>query len=217
MSQARLQRIKAVLDRRQPDLTVIMEDVHKPHNVAAVVRTCDAVGILDVHAVTPTGRIAPHHDTASGSQRWVRVHAHRQPAEAIAVVRALGMQILAAQPGPASVDFREVDYRVPTALLIGSELEGVSTEALAAADRHIAISMHGMVASLNVSVAAAVILFEAQRQRQAAGRYRRRQLEPAEYQRLLFEWMHPRIAAHLRARNLPYPALDADGDPRPPD
>lgn len=213
MSRARLQRIKSVLDHRQPDLTVIMEKVHKPHNIAAVVRTCDAVGILDAHAVTPTGRIAAHHDTASGSQRWVRLHAHEKLADAIATVKSQGMQVLAAHPGPAAVDFREVDYVPPTALLIGSELEGVSNEALAAADRCIAISMHGMVASLNVSVAAAVVLFEAERQRRAAGRYHRCRLEPAEYQRLLFECMHPRIAAHLRAKNLPYPALDTDGDP----
>ncbi len=216
MTPQRFRRLRAALDRRQPDLTVLLDNVHKPHNLSAIVRTCDAVGCLEAHAVWPEPRLALHHLTAGGSARWVRVRRHASLAEALAALRGQGLRVLAAHRSPRARDFRELDYTVPVAFLLGAELEGLSGAALAAADGEVAIPIHGLVESLNVSVAAAVLLFEAERQRRRAGLYRRPRLDPERYQRLLFEWAHPRIAEYCRRRALPYPELDEDGEIRGP-
>jgi len=96
--------------------------------------------------------------------------------------------------------------------LLGSELRGVSDEAAALADRHAILPMRGLAASLNVSVAAALFLYEAARQREAAGLYAECRLSPEIFARTLFEWCHPDIATRCRTRGLPYPPLTADGD-----
>ncbi len=102
----------------------------------------------------------------------------------------------------------------PTTIVLGAEKDGVSPQAIAAADLHVAVPMGGMVESLNVSVAAALILFEAQRQRAAAGLYARCRLGAERYAQTLFEWAHPRLARFYRARGLPYPPLAEDGTVR---
>lgn len=211
MTPERYALLQACLDRRQPDLTVLTDNVHKPHNLSAIVRTCDAVGIFQAHAISADGSVGRHKKTAGGSNRWVDLKVHPSLGGAAAELRSAGHQILAAHLSDSAEDFRAVDYTVPTAILMGSELEGVSAEAAALADRHIVIPMAGMVESLNVSVAAAVILFEAQRQRQAAGLYARSRLPAELRQRTLFEWAYPRVARLCRRRGEPYPPLDADG------
>lgn len=211
MTRERLLRLKSVLDRRQPDLTVLMENVHKPHNFSAILRTADAVGIFEAHAVHPTGGVPTHHDTAGGAAKWVYLRVHPTVEDAIAHLRQRGFSVYATRLSPSAIDYREVDYTKPTAVIMGSEKWGVSDEAASLADAEIVIPMMGMVQSLNVSVAAAVILFEAQRQRMRAGRYDRVQLDAERYQRALFEWAYPEIARELREKGLPYPPLDDDG------
>ncbi len=173
MTPQRHRRIRTMLASRQPDLTVLLDQVHKPHNIHAILRTCDAVGIGEMHVTAREGRINPHDGIAGGSRKWVDLHLHAELPAMLHVARCAGMQIIAAHPEGGCVDFRNVDYTQPTALLMGAELWGVSRSGLAQADQHISIPMAGMVASLNVSVAAAVILYEAQRQRQVAGMYNR--------------------------------------------
>ena len=208
----RFRRLKSVLDRRQPDLTVLLENVHKPHNFAAVLRTCDAVGVFEAHAVTPEGaRPALHRAVTSSAGAWLRVRAWADLRAACDDLGGRGFQLVAAHPAPGAVDFRAVDYTRPTVLVLGQEKDGVTAEALARADRLVAIPMLGMVPSLNVSVAAAVILFEAQRQRAAAGLYDRPRLDPETYRTTLFEWAWPVLAERCRAAGLSYPELDEDG------
>ncbi len=218
MNPARFQKLNAALDRRQPDLTVLMDDVHKPHNLAAVVRSCDAVGVLQVHAVSPGGEVARYHLRSGGSNRWVPLVLHPDIDGACDLLVASGHQLVAAHFSPQARDFRQVDYTRPTALLLGSELRGVGAAAATRAHLHISIPMHGQVASLNVSVAAAVILFEAERQRAAAGLYDQPRLSGELRTRLLFEWAYPRLAGWCRSHGKPYPALDQHGflagDPR---
>ena len=113
---------------------------------------------------------------------------------------------------PISVDYRNVDYTRPTVLLLGSELRGVSADAAALADHHASLPMRGLATSLNVSVAAALFLYEAARQREAAGLYATCRLGDEVFANTLFEWCHPDIAARCRERGLPYPPLTADGD-----
>jgi len=212
MSSTRIARLRAVLERRQPDLTVLMDNVHKPHNLSAVLRTCDAVGVLEAHAVWPSERVrAPHH-TAGGSARWVPVRSHADLPGAIGTLAGAGHTVIAAHLGPGAVDYREVDYTRPTALLLGAELDGVSATGRELAHRHVVIPMHGQVESLNVSVAAAVILFEAERQRSSAGFYATPRLEPETLEKTLFEWAHPRVAEWCVRHGVSYPPLDEDGD-----
>jgi len=208
----RFQRLCSVLDRRQPDLTVLMERVNKEHNVSAILRNCDAVGVLEAHAVVPDRGLKLHRDTSGGTAKWIRVHRHPDAASAIGALREAGFQLIAAHPSPDAADYRHADYTGPTALLMGAELYGVSDEVLAAADRTVVIPMAGMVRSLNVSVAAALLLFEARRQREAAGMYERSRLDPEVRRTRLFEWAYPKLARRLRDQGLPYPELGPDGE-----
>lgn len=212
MTQARRQKIDAVLANRQPDLTVLAEQLHKPRNFSAIVRTCDAVGINEVHAVPGEEGVSTHWKTSQGAEKWVQVRPHESMAAACAFLRARGFQLVAAHPDDSATDYRDIDYTVPTALLLGTELFGVSPAGLAASDRRVFVPMKGMTHSLNVSVACAIVLYEAMRQRDAAGRYGNRGLDPAVLARQRFEWMHPVLTRYCRARGLPYPELDADGN-----
>ncbi|GAA5120768.1 tRNA (guanosine(18)-2'-O)-methyltransferase TrmH [Alloalcanivorax gelatiniphagus] len=212
MTPQRLQRLRATLARRQPDLSVIMDGVHKPHNIAAVVRTCDAVGVLELHAALPDNRARNTVSTALGSQRWVNVHEHHCGEDAIRHVQSLGMQVLAAHWSEHAVPYREVDYTRPTALLLGTERTGVDDISAAAADRHVIIPMMGMVSSFNVSVAAAIILAEACEQRRAAGLYQQSRLNQQQYRDTFFKWAYPKLAEHCRRFGVPYPELREDGE-----
>jgi len=221
MTPERHQRILALLDKRQPDLTVCMEGVHKTHNLAAVVRTADAIGISDVHAVWKSDKMRVSGGSAVGSQNWVDVHGHRNTKDAIAELKKQNMQVLVTNLSDTAVDYREIDYTKPTAIILGQEKFGASPEALELADQDIVIPMVGMVQSLNVSVANAVVLYEAQRQRQLAGLYdkprlseERRQrvlFEGGHRQRVLFEGGHPIFAEACKRKGLPYPQIDEEG------
>jgi len=211
MTPERLQRINTMLDKRQPDLTVCMEGVHKTHNLAAVVRTCDAVGVSDVHAVWKSEEAEVRGGSAAGSQNWIDVHNYHQTAEAIAALKAQGMQVLVTNLSETAVDYREVDYTKPTAIILGQEKFGASQAALELADQDIIIPMVGMVQSLNVSVACSVVLYEAQRQRQMAGMYDQPRLSNERRQRTLFEGGHPIFAEACQRKGLPYPEIDLEG------
>ncbi len=213
MTPERYARIKEMLTSRQPDLTVCMEQVHKPHNISAVIRTADAVGVHEVHAVWPTSRMRTLVSSAAGSNSWVQVKTHRTIADAVTHLKTQGMQILATNLSAKAVDFREVDYTRPTCILLGQEKTGITQEALSLADQDIIIPMIGMVQSLNVSVASALILYEAQRQRQNAGMYQREvgMLDDDEQQRLLFEGGYPVLARVAKRKKLPRPLIDNQG------
>ena len=211
MTPERFEKLKAVLNRRQPDLTVLADDIHKSHNIAAVLRTCDAVGIYRVHAVSPRGEMRRHHMVSGGSKRWVDMVIHTKTSQAVKALRKEGWQLIAAHPGEGSLDYRDVDYTNKLAVLLGAELGGLTPDLVEVADKTVAIPMEGMVASLNVSVAAALILYEAQRQRRSAGLYQSSRLEEGEYKATLFEWAYPEIAERCRRRGVSYPELKEDG------
>ncbi|WP_283129874.1 tRNA (guanosine(18)-2'-O)-methyltransferase TrmH [Enterovibrio norvegicus] len=214
MTPERFARIHEVLATRQPDLTVCMEEVHKPNNISAIIRTADAVGVHQVHAVWPrNSKMRTLGGTSAGARNWVDVVTHDNTPDAFAQLKAQGMQILVTNLSERAVDFREIDYTKPTAIVLGQEKTGISQQALEMADQDIIIPMVGMVQSLNVSVASALILYEAQRQRQNAGMYQRtRTLIPqAEVDRILFERGHPVLAKVAKRKGLPYPLLDEEG------
>ncbi|NMP29405.1 tRNA (guanosine(18)-2'-O)-methyltransferase TrmH [Rahnella sp. SAP-1] len=214
MTPERYARIREMLAARQPDLTLCMEQVHKPHNVSAVIRTADAVGVHEVHAVWPSSRMKTQGSFAAGSNSWVQVKTHKTIQDAVAKMKAMGMQVLATNLSEKAVDFRTIDYTRPTCILLGQEKTGITPEALALADSDIVIPMVGMVQSLNVSVASALILYEAQRQRQNAGMYQRKTslLKEKEQQRLLFEGGYPVLANVAQRKKLPRPFIDDGGN-----
>ena len=211
MSPERFKRIMDMLRHRQPDLTICLEMVHKSNNLAAIVRTADAVGVENIHAVWPNQHMRVGGRTATGSQKWVNVKTHLATTDAISHLRAQKMQILATNLSPTSIDYREIDYTLPTAIILGQEKHGISDEALDLADQHVYIPMCGMVQSLNVSVASALILYEAQRQRQQANMYGSCQLDAATCNRILFEGGYPIYAEACRRKKLPYPQVDDQG------
>lgn len=208
---ARYRRIREVLEKRQPDLTVVAEDVYKPHNLSAMLRSCDAAGIGAVHAITPTGGVPTFNETSAGAHKWVDLVLHDDIADAYLELQERGMQVLAAHFSERALDYRDVDFTRPTAVLFGNEKRGVSQFAAARADEHIVIPMLGMVESLNVSVATAIILFEAQRQRRAAGMYEHPRLSEREMNDQAFRWLYPREAAVLESSGEPFPLLNEDG------
>jgi tRNA (guanosine-2'-O-)-methyltransferase len=212
MRPERFRRLREVLARRQPDLTVLMDRVNKAHNFSAILRNCDAAGVLEAHAVAAEPGLEVHHATSGGTKKWVSVRRHANVEDAIAHLRASGFHVLAAHPSRSALDYREVDYTRPVAITLGAELAGVSAGALELADAHVVIPMVGMVQSLNVSVASALLLFEAHRQRSAAGMYDESRLGPEAFERRLFEWAYPSLARSRRERGLPYPRLDSGGE-----
>lgn len=209
----RFERLKAVLDRRMGDLTVLLEHVDKPHNLSAILRSCDAVGVLEAHAVCLAGRLPTFNSTAQGSQKWVPLHRHESSAEALQGLKARGFKVYGTMLSDTAVDYRSCDFTGPTAFVLGAEKWGLSPEAAALVDQGVIIPMQGMVQSLNVSVATATLLFEALRQRQAAGLVPEagEGVEPERYGRLLFEWAYPQVAAWCQREGRPYPTLDAEG------
>jgi tRNA (guanosine-2'-O-)-methyltransferase len=213
MNKQRYQRILQVLKARQPDLTLCLEEVHKPNNVSAIIRSADATGLHKIHAVWPDKNMRTLSHTSAGARNWVEVDTHNSIDEATATLRAQDMQLLVTHLSAQAIDFRDVDYTRPTAVILGSEKTGISRHALTLADQEIVIPMVGMVQSLNVSVAAALILYEAQRQRQLAGMYNREHspLSEETIHRLLFERGHPVLAKVAQKKKLPYPPLDEQG------
>lgn len=201
MTPERRQRIETTACTRQQDLTVFMERVHKPHNLAAVLRTCDAIGIQRAHAVPGDHGLPALNNTSQGAQRWIDLERHPDTATALGALKDAGFACHAAHFSERAVDFRSVDYTKPTALVLGTEKFGVSDEALALCDGEVIIPMVGMTQSLNVSVAAAVILYEAQRQREAAGMYAPRDPNASPQKDLIERW----IARDLARRKTPSP------------
>jgi tRNA (guanosine-2'-O-)-methyltransferase len=212
MTPERFQKIKDILIKRQPDLTVVLDNVHKPHNLAAIIRSCDAVGISDIHGISSNEqKVSVNLKSASGSNHWVNLHIHHFTPNVISELKQSGFSIYAANDSAKAIDYRKVDYTKPSVIVLGAELDGISPETLDAVDEEIKIPMQGMVESLNVSVANAVILFEAQRQRLKVGLYEKCRLDKNTFEKLLFEFSYPEAAKVYQSKGEPYPELDTEG------
>ncbi len=205
-------RLDAVLAMRQPDLTVFAENLHKPKNFSAMVRNCDAVGVNEMHVLPGETELRRHWNTSQGAEKWMRIKTHESPEQACTWLKSRGFQLVAAHLSDAAVDYRDVDYTQATALVLGTELFGVSDITLAHVDQQISIPMMGVTQSLNVSVACAIVLYEAQQQRQAAGMYDSCRLDDETLACQRFEWLHPVLTDYCQRHGLDYPALDESGD-----
>lgn len=212
MTPERLARLRKVLDQRQPDLFMVTDFVHKQRNLSAIVRNCDAVGIMRVFAAIGDEDYKAFRGTTMGSHLWVDITPCVDISDALTPLSAQGVQTVAAHLGNEVVDYRELDYTRPTAIVMGAEKRGLSAAAAQRVDHCVTIPMVGMVGSLNVSVAAGIILAEAQRQRQQAGLYSQRRIDDEAYRTLFFQWAHPRLCSFCEERGLRYPALGPDGE-----
>ena len=184
----RKQRMLGVLQHRQPDLTLVLANIHDPHNVSAIYRSCDAFGVQAVHLYyTDTPFPVLSRKSSASARKWVESVRH---ADAASLKESLGdMQILATMCTPSAKPLREWDFTRPTAIIMGNEHSGVDENLLPLATGQLYIPMHGMIQSFNVSVAAAIILAEAARQRELAGMYATPQLPPDELESRLNSWL----------------------------
>jgi len=186
----RIKKVRKVLSLRQPDLRVVVDGISIAHNASAVVRTCDAAGVLYVHFITPKPDILSVNTAISTrAEKWVDLKFHADSAACLLPLKKKGLKIAVAHLGLDSVDYTRLDYTQPLVLVFGSESEGVTEQTLALADYRIRIPMLGMVQSLNLSVSVGIVLYEAMKQRLAKGFYQRRRLPPAEFRRLRDLWL----------------------------
>ena len=188
-TEKRLSRITKTLTERQQSLSVIIENVHDPHNVSAIFRTCDAVGIPDVtllYTQEDFPRISKV--TSASAYKWVNRDRFSSVEECYKSYRDNGYKIYASLLSENAVDLYDLDFTEKCVVVLGNEHRGISDEAASLADKVFYIPMHGMIQSLNVSVAAAVTLYEAQRQRRLKGMYEKSELPVEELNKLIDEW-----------------------------
>jgi tRNA (guanosine-2'-O-)-methyltransferase len=190
-------KIEKVLGQRQPTLTVVLENIHDIHNVNAILRSCDAAGVDKVHLVYYIESFPEQWATdgvgigkaSVGAHKWLDFEMHDSIESCFKKLHEDGFRILATKIDSTAKKLYDNDLTQPTAFVLGNEHRGISDEAARLADELIYIPMMGMAESLNVSVATAVCLFEALRQRSEAGMYKSPQLSPDALRSKKLEWM----------------------------
>ncbi len=187
----RLEKLGTVIERRQPTLTIVLENVHDAHNVAAVLRSCDAVGVLQIHCVYYGRNVYPEYGlkTSGTARKWVDQAHYETIDECYSRLRSDGFKIFTTALSHDAVSIYDTNLCESVALVFGNEHSGVSEEASQKADGNIIIPQVGLVQSLNISVACAVSLFEAYRQRMRAGMYNQPQMNEGARTELLRNWL----------------------------
>ncbi len=192
MTPQRQKKVKEVLDHRQKDLVVVLENIDDPHNIGAILRSCDAFGVLDVHLLYTQGR-APRlgelkTKAAASALKWLRLTKWNSAAALIKYLKKKKMKIAVTSLRGRSRDVHSVDCIAPLAFVLGNEHTGVSLEMIKAADMNARIPMVGFVQSFNVSVAAAILLYEAYQQREKVGKYLKASFNKIEQKKILKNW-----------------------------
>lgn len=190
MTPERHHKLTSVLNKRQGDIAIVMENVFDPHNISAVMRTCDAVGVQDIYILNTK---IPRHKkwgakSSSSAAKWLTVHQYENAVECFTELRKHYSKILTTHLSSDAVGLHEIDMTQPIALVFGNEHSGVSDEIRAMADGNFIIPQVGIIQSLNISVACAVTLYEAFRQKTNAGQYDKQSLSEARYDELFKEW-----------------------------
>lgn len=194
MTPERKEKLLRVLGKRQFDLTVIFENVQDPHNIAAVLRTCESAGIQEVHILNHS--IPPHPKfgdalgfrSSSSAWKWLTLHYHDNLESCVHQIKQRGFSLMATALNEKAVDLYEVDFTQKLALVFGNEKKGVSDEMLGLCDGNFLIPQVGIIQSLNISVACAICLYEAYRQKKAKGHYQLETKEVAEKNTLAVDW-----------------------------
>ena len=190
MTNERRQKIEKVLSKRQNNLTVVLENVFDPHNISAVMRSCDAVGVQEIYVLNT--KIPLHKKwgdrSSSSAHKWLTVHQFTTIEECFKVLRNNFEKILTTHLSSGAVSLYEIDLTPKLALVFGNEHDGVSEEVRNMADGNFIIPQVGMIRSLNISVACAVSLYEAFRQKQLKGHYQHPALSTEEHILLSKQW-----------------------------
>jgi tRNA (guanosine-2'-O-)-methyltransferase len=190
MTPERNQRLTTVLNHRQPGLTVVLENVFDPHNISAVMRTCDAVGIQDIYILN--NKIPPHKKwgakSSSSAAKWLTIHQFTDPVNCFEALRKNFSKIYTTHLSTDAVGLYDLNLTEPVALVFGNEHSGVSEDIIAMADGNFIIPQVGIIKSLNISVACAVTLYEAFRQKRNAGHYSEPMLALEQRTTLRQEW-----------------------------
>ena len=189
-TEERIAKVRRVLSLRQPDLRVVLEEVANPHNANAVLRTCDAAGILNVDIIGSSQDPLPINKAiTTRADKWLNFHFYPTTKDCLIQLKKQGLKIAATHLGEDAVFYTQVDYTQPTAIVFGNESEGISLEARQYADVKIKIPMFGMVQSLNLSVSVGIILYEALSQRLGKGFFESQRLSPEEFEDYLNKWL----------------------------
>jgi tRNA (guanosine-2'-O-)-methyltransferase len=190
MTPERYTRLTTVLNKRQPDITVVLENVFDPHNISAVMRTCDAIGIQDIYILNH--KIPPHkkwgEKSSSSAVKWLTIHQFTDANECFFALRKNYKKIYTTHLSTDAVGLHALDLTESVALVFGNEHSGVSDEIIAMADGNFIIPQVGIIKSLNISVACAIALYEAYRQKNNAGHYNDPKLGPDQLNQLRDEW-----------------------------
>ena len=210
----RFERIKNVLNSRMKNLSVLVEAVNKPHNLSAILRTCDAAGVFEANFICEKDKVKTFNSTAQGSQKWVKLNNHEKIISAVSELKKKGFKLYGTTLNERSTDYRNFDYSENTCFVLGAEKWGLSDQLISKVDESIFIPMSGMVQSLNVSVAASILLFEAIRQRERKGLLplNGEGLSAEEYEKTLFEWSYPELGNIYRKSGNKYPTLNQYGE-----
>jgi tRNA (guanosine-2'-O-)-methyltransferase len=170
MNERRQNKITAVVAQRRSDIVLVLEDIHDPHNTAAILRTCDAFGIQHIYLIFD--KEAPYDPkkigkaSSSSANKWLTFHTFNSATACYEVLKGAGYTIAVTAITPHAEQLNEMSFTEPKiAIVMGNEHSGASEKAITLADKTIAIPMKGFVQSLNVSVAAAVVLWEVTRQK----------------------------------------------------
>jgi len=188
-SERRLARLETVLRHRQPDLTVVMENIHDAHNVSAMLRSCDAAGVLEaqlLYNIDAFPKIGKKSSASAG--KWVERRKFKSVSDCYKQLHSDGFLIYATRLDDTAQSLYDLDLTRKVAFVFGNEHRGVSDEAAQEADEIIQIPMLGMIQSLNVSVACAIVLYEALRQRLKRGDYAVTKFPAHEFERLFDKW-----------------------------
>lgn len=190
MTPERSTKLLKVLSKRQSNLTVVMENVQDPHNISAVMRTCDAVGIQDIYILNTK---IPRHKkfgakSSSSAVKWLSVHQFDNAEACFKELRKHYETILTTHLSSNAVGLYAIDFTKSVALVFGNEHEGVSDEVRNLADGNFIIPQMGIIQSLNISVACAVSIYEAYRQKNNAGHYNTQSLSEQRMNSLMEEW-----------------------------
>ncbi len=190
MTPERYNRLSSVINNRQPDLTVILENVFDPHNVSAVMRTCDAVGIQEVYILND--KIAPQkkwgYRSSSTASEWLTVHQFTDIVQCFTEVKKKYEKVYSTHFTNEANDVFDLNLTESIALVFGNETLGVSDEVLRYSDGNFVVPQVGIIKSLNISVACAITLYEAFRQKRQRGQYRSPRLDAAESDSLRKKW-----------------------------
>ena len=190
MTPERKERLISVLNKRQGDIAIVLENVFDPHNISAVMRTCDAVGVQEVYVLNT--KIPPHKKwgakSSSSAAKWLTIHQYDNAAECFSSLRKKYSTILTTHLSSDAINLHNINFTESIALVFGNEHSGVSDEIRVLADGNFIIPQVGIIQSLNISVACAVTLYEAYRQKNNAGQYNQPSLDDVRYNDLLKEW-----------------------------